>query len=138
KLAIQALAAAAPRAMASVMMFHKALSDKEAPVARQAAIALASLPADLALEGLLAALDHADAEVLKTAGDALDKFTWDKGQVKKLGELLRTTGAGGRTRLLAAVASLGADGADALPALRERLKKGDAKEQQAIVAALGK
>src|SRR5205823_494804 len=45
KVALQALAAAAPRAPASVAMFRKALSDKDAGVARQAASALAALPA---------------------------------------------------------------------------------------------
>lgn len=136
--ALQALAAAAPRAENAPMVFRKALADVDVTVARQAVVALATLPPELSLEGLLAAVEKKDEELVKTAGDALDKINWDKSQAKKLGEVLQTAGPAGRTRLLGAVASLGAGGADALPALRELIKKAEGDERLALVTTLAK
>jgi HEAT repeat protein len=130
-----------PEGKESLEVFSKGLADTDVKVARQSALALARVGADGgALPSLLRALGHADAEVVKTADEAFEKVAWDKSHARALADALVLGNAGPalRGRFLDVLAKLGAGAADAVPALRELLKKADEKERMRVVVALGK
>ena len=139
RLALRTLLEVRPAGKESLAVFTKGLDDTDATVARQAAAALAQLGADGgALPALLRALEHADAEVVRTADAAFKKTTWNKTHARALAAGLTTVKAALRPRLLEVLTKLGGDAGDAVPALRALFKKADAREQEQLMATLGK
>jgi HEAT repeat protein len=142
RLAVRALLEIRPGGKESLDAFSKGLGDTDVMVARQSALALAQVGAEGgALPALLRALGHADEEVVKTADDAFEKVTWDRSHAKALADALTGTARPAlRGRFLDILAKLGAGAADAVPALRELLKKNsaDEKERMRVVVTLGK
>lgn len=139
RLAVKTLVEVRPAGKESLAVFSKALADTDAAVARQAATALARVGAEGgALPALLRALGHADAEVVRTANAAFEKVAWSKTHAATLAAALGTARPALRARFIGVLAKLGADAADAVPALCELLAKADAKERMEVVATLGK
>ena len=139
RLALRTLLEVRPAGKESLAVFTRGLDDADATVARQAATALAEVGADGgALPALLRALEHADADVVRTADAAFKKTTWNKTHAAALAAALGTAKAALRPRLLEVLARLGGDAADAVPALRELFKKGDAKERSQVIATLAR
>jgi WD40 repeat protein/HEAT repeat protein len=133
-LALLALRKIAPRDSRTVQACTAALNDREPAVCRQAAKGLAAAPD---VPGLLKALLHSDAEVMKTAGEALDKAKFARAHVPMLIDLLDSKEEGVRQRGIEALGKLGANaGADAVPALSKVLKNAEAAERARVLAAL--
>jgi HEAT repeat protein len=116
----------------------KALEDPDAGVCRQAVAALVEAGAqDQALPGLLRALDHRDAEVVKAADEALTGAKIEKAQAAALGAALaRASGILAQMRLLDLVEKLGPDAADAVPGLRVLLRKAQGEVQLKALQAV--
>src|SRR5207237_3818469 len=87
---------------------------------------------------LLVAVEQGDVEVVKAADETLTNTKWEKAHAKALGEALLSAGAKGKVRVLKALAGLGADAEDALPSLREMLKKIEGKEALPALQVIGK
>ncbi len=138
RVALQALTAINPRDKIVLDAFAAGLKDPSASVVRQAVKGLVEAGAEVALPGLLAALEHKDAEVVKSAEEAIDNTKWDKTNAKALGDGLLVAAPAGRTRLLKILAGLGADAEDAVAGLRELLKKTEAKDAPALIATIAK
>jgi HEAT repeat protein len=137
RLALHSLTVIAPRDRVTLDALRAALADSDATVARQAVTALAATDLALALPGLLSALEHADAAVVKAADEALTNTKWEKTHARMLGEALPMAAPKAQERLLKALAGLGADAVDALPALRALLKKREGKDALPIIEAIG-
>ncbi len=138
RLALQALAAIDPRDKATLDVFVLGLKDRETAVARQAVKGLVQAGAEAALPGLLAALEHKDADVVKAAEEAIDSTKWDKTHAKALGEGLLVAAVPVRVRLLKVLAALGPDAEDAVPGLRELLKKTEPKDALPLIGTVAK
>lgn len=135
---LQALADIQPRDAAALAAFNKALTDRDVAVARQAVQGLLRAGVDVCLVSLLGALKHPDAEIVKTVDETLQKTMWEKGHAKALGEALAAAPPAYRERFLAALGTLGADAAAAVPGLRALLKQPDAKDLLAVVQTVAK
>ncbi len=134
-LALEALGKIAPSDRQSVEAATKALADPEAAVNRQGAKLLAGAGD---VPGLIAALEHDDAEVKATAGKALDRVRFTKKHVDLLVRLLESRDPALRKRGAEAVADLGKDGVAAVPALGKALAEAEEEEQNRLLGVIRK
>lgn len=135
KQAFESLGKIAPTDERTVVAASKGLEDRSAGVYRQAAKTLAGtrdVPA------LLAALEHEDDEVGKTADEALKKVRFAKKHLDVLSKLLESKRELARNRAIEALGDLGADAAGAVPALSRSLKDAGQEERARILALLVK
>jgi WD40 repeat protein/HEAT repeat protein len=135
RLAVSALVKIAPRQKNVVSAFTRALADEDADVRLQA---VRGLDRAGAVAGLLSALAHDDEEVSKAAGLALDRATFERQHVKLLAALLASKRAAVRLRGVEALAELGEDAGDGVPALAKLLTRSRGEELSKVVEALGK
>jgi HEAT repeat protein len=134
-LALEALGKIAPADSLTVTAATQALKDTDAAVACEGAKLLAGAGD---VPGLVAALEHDDEEVRATAGRALDRVRFGKKHVGLLVRLVESRDDLMRRRGVEALARLGADGTEAVPALAKALKGAEAEEQKRILAVLRK
>jgi hypothetical protein len=136
--ALQALAVIAPREKATLETFLTAFKDRERANVLEALKAVTQAGPEASLPALLLALEHPDSQVAKAAADALTMTKWEKDHARALGEALLGATAAGREKLLAILAALKGDAEDAVPALREMLKRAEAKDALPYVQAVGR
>jgi WD40 repeat protein/HEAT repeat protein len=131
-LVLIALANIAPRERACIEAFTRALADRDVSVCRQAAKGLA---AGGAVQGLLQALRHADAEVAKIAGEALDRVKYEKEHAPLLVALLESKDESARLRGINALGKLAGDGAEGVSAMSKLLRNAGPEERSRLLAA---
>jgi WD40 repeat protein/HEAT repeat protein len=134
-LAATSLGRIAPRDKQTLDACDKALGDREVAVARLAAKVLANAEA---VGPLIKAMQHADALVVKTAGDALDRAKFEPFHALLLVDLLDSKAEDVRRRGIEALGKLGADGSEGVPALCKVLKSAKPAERSRVLAALVK
>ena len=86
------------------------------------------------MPGLVAALEHDDEEVGKTADEALKKARLTKSHLTLLTGLVQSKRSLARRRGIESLAALGDDAAGAVPALGKALKSADEEEKKQILA----
>jgi HEAT repeat protein len=134
-LALEALGKIGPSDRETIDTATKALSDTEMTVSRQAAKLLARAGD---VPGLLVALEHNDDEVRNEANRALARVRFDKKHIALLARLLDSRDEALRKRGAEALAGLGADAAEAVPALCKALKAASEEEQKRLLGILRK
>ena len=138
-LALAALQKIQPNNKESIDTFTSCLADSNDAVCQQAARGLAAVGAkNGALPGLLQALEHRDANVVRIAGEALTTGPLDKANVPLLAAALQNKSAAVRLRAIEALGRLGGDAASTIDTLCDLLKGDKVQERRAAVAAVGK